>query len=135
MALIQEPDGVYSGKYPIKFCPLCGAQRPEERDELDEIMDKWWPLEFGTHKQLIKKDLRAWKEKDHIVDANKMVGEEEKQKKLWRIIASVQDKDFDIQAEAVIEAVERVIDKYILTSEEIHPKTAEGIRNLLRSEL
>lgn len=50
------------------FCSFCGAQRPEERDELDEIFDKH-RSKYKSGKewqQEISKDLRAWKEKSSI---------------------------------------------------------------------
>lgn len=46
-----------------QYCPVCGAKRPEERDELDEIWDKYANDENYTVEQL-KKDLLAWTDRE-----------------------------------------------------------------------
>ena len=154
-ALIQEEGGGYSGKYPIKFCPMCAKPRPEERDELDEIMDKWWPLEFGTHKQLIKKDLRAWKEKDsiskmaqNVLESEGIIDKEmfrkEEKPKLWELLqrtfngnrhtTDTWNPEWKGTALGAVEAVERVIDK-VWYDEFLTMRSPDVLKKKLRSEL
>ncbi len=113
-------------------CPLCQSQRPEDRDELDEIFKKYgFYVGIGSLNEL-KKDLRAWKEKDRRTHDDSVFTQmetrakisqekdhEEEKQKLWEILKFKHHEIgmgnifyFNILAETAVDALERVIDEY-----------------------
>lgn len=109
-------------------------KRPEDKDELTEILEKYsWGMLTPKGQEEFKRELRAWKEKDHIVQSNEMVGKEEKMKKLWEVIHNA-GRSFEDQAKVALEAVERVIDKLILGDQMIMVNK-QRLKDYLREEL
>lgn len=128
--VVQPIHGYESGELIIepKFCPQCGKQRHQEHDELDKIIDKYKSTMWDKDRELIKKDLKAWKEKDQAnylcgFNHGKEVAKEEKPK-LWKILAKhdkdwylhegIQRLNYSDMAKSAIEAVERIIDELII---------------------
>ena len=77
---------IFADEMRCEFCPKCGAKRPDEKDELDEMIERNHITVQITDVEQFKSDLRDWR--DRAVENAKAVPLDEKIKILSGIIDS-----------------------------------------------